>query len=133
MNERGSNARMGIIIAIVLTTAFWVTILLLTSCKKSDAGGKAFPVTYSCYSEKGKYLLTYMDGAGTWHKDSIYQQTYTKTIDITEDQLFYSAMMDSPQSDSMSIRATYEGKSVADGFRSVSGAFGVTIQLSQAQ
>jgi len=112
---------------LILTTA------LAFSCQKKTDVPDPISVTYNCYSENGNFVLTYMDANSDWQKETISAVTYSKTIEITDDQLFFSTMMDANQSDSMSISGTYNGKRADDSFRSNAGAFSVAIQLSQAK
>lgn len=108
----------------------------MNGCKK-DKVSKIHSVTYTLYSSTPKYTFNHTESqASSGTTDTIRTNNYSVTLNVEEgafssEQGLHSTIV-SP-TDSLYIRADFEGKKVSQGFKSTGGLFSVSINLANAK
>ncbi len=112
----------------------------LAGCSKQpDEEIKPEPKTvkYTVYCESGHFKFMCMTSSGQWLKETVHANNYTKSVQINENQLDYvsQVIIDSiPTTDSLYIKAEYNGKQISSGHRGNScyhcGGMNVSVQLT---
>lgn len=91
-------------------------------------------VTYTIFSKHPKHVFKYVAGEQEWHTDTIYNQNYSKTVQVREsDFQFVSQVMNVSRSegDSINIKATCNGKKVENKYRFSNEIVNISVQLTQ--
>lgn len=130
-----SLSAFGLCLFSALISAF--IILSMQGCQKENNHKRFHQVTYTMYSMNPKFAFGHTEDLNTSGSvDTIYSNTYSVTLDVSEDVFTNEqgiTSVISSQVDSLYIRAEYDGKKVEHGFRSTGGPFSVSINLANAK